>query len=128
MIILVVSDRLHLTFICFSQPSIVIQLVFLFCSYLRLLCSSFCVRENYFWQLFLVCFLQDINNYCIYSDYTVKLKTYLILILYLLSVFVCGTDVFGSKFLRLSVYQDKWNHFKLISLIHVFQANVLNVL
>ncbi len=32
MIILVVSDRLHLTFICFSQPSSVIQLIFLFCS------------------------------------------------------------------------------------------------
>lgn len=127
MIILVVSDRLHLTFICFftTQHCHTTCFSVLFILEVTLF---FCVRENYFWQLFLVCFLQDINNYCIYSDYTVKLKTYLILILYLLSVFVCGTDVFGSKFLRLSVYQDKWNHFKLISLIHVFQANVLNVL
>lgn len=30
MIILVVSDRLHLTFICFLQPSSVMQLVVLF--------------------------------------------------------------------------------------------------
>lgn len=47
------TDRLHLHLFVFSQPSSVMHLVFLFCSYLRLLCSSFCVRENYFWQLFL---------------------------------------------------------------------------
>ncbi len=105
MIIMVVSDRQHLTFICFfCNPAVSCNLFF--GSVLTwLLCSSFCVRENYFWQLFLVFSPQDIDN-CIYRDYTVKLKTYLILILYLLlSVFVCGTDLIGSLFLRLSVYQ-----------------------
>lgn len=69
-------------------------------------CLFFCVKENYFLQLFLNNFLQDIDKYCIYSDYTVKLKTYLILILYLLlSVFVCGTDLTRNKYLRLCVYQ-----------------------
>lgn len=83
----------------------------------------FCVRENYFLQLFLKNFLQDIDKYCIYSDYTVKLKTYLILILYLLlSVFVCWTDLTRNKFLRLCVYYDNLNHFKLID----FVSNVRN--
>lgn len=44
--------------------------------------------------------------YSIYSDYTVNLKTYLILLLYLLlSGFVCGADLSGNKFLRLCVYE-----------------------
>lgn len=116
MIISVISDRLHLTFIwffttqqchasCFSVLFLLeVTLFFLLCKRKLFLAT---VSRFFF-------FLQDIDNYCIYSDYTVKLKTYLILILYLLlSVFVCGTDLTGSKFLRLCVYQTiKWNNFK----------------
>ncbi len=115
MIIMVVSDRQHLTFISFFCNPAVSSNLFL-CSVLTwLLCSSFCVRENYFWQLFLVFPPQDIDNYCIYRDYTVKLKTFNTHFV----PFIIGFCMWNRSYWKfipevICVSEDKWNHFKCI--------------